>query len=339
MYETLHCHTTTSDGQLTHLQVLDACARNNISIVAFTDHDAVPNQKIVDQLQANKDHPTKWIIGCELSSGWPKEIGGVGSSFHIVGLFVDPFNKALLERNRKFQESRVERMERMVKNLKGLGFEVSVDDCLKESGGESIGRPHIVAALKKIEPNLKIIEELKNKMAEDAENDSELKEKYEKMIERGEEQYPYVLFLDSAAYIPNIYVDYLYYTDLDETVRLIRGAGGVAILAHWSFSKSKVGEKVIEGLFKESRLDGAEIVFGLGVTWRGGGEMKEDMGTMKRLTEKWNKLQSGGADIHKEEDFRYFVEAKWYAEKTVGLTERMIKQGNLDPQFSSLRCL
>jgi len=338
MYETLHCHTTTSDGLLTHLQVLDACAQNNIGVVAFTDHDALPNQQTVDQLQANKDHPTKWVVGCELSSGWPKEIGGVGSSFHIVGLFVDPFNKELLERNRKFQESRVERMERMVKNLKGLGFEISVDDCLKESGGESIGRPHIVAALKKIEPNLKIIEELKNKMAKDTEGDPELKEKYEKMIERGEEQYPYVLFLDSAAYIPDIYVDYLYYTDLDETVKVIRSAGGVAILAHWSFSKSKVDKKVIEKLFKENRLDGAEIIFGLGVTERQE-EMKEDMETMRRLTEKWNKLQSGGVDIHKEEDFGYFVEAEWYAEKTIGLTARMIKQGNIDPQFSSLRCL
>ncbi len=334
MYETLHCHTTASDGQLTHLQVLDACARNDISVAAFTDHDALPNQKVIDQLQANKDHPIKWIVGCELSSGWPKEIGGVGSNFHIVGLFVDPFNKALLERNRKFQESRVDRMERIVKNLKGLGFEISVDDCLKESDGESIGRPHIVAALKRNEPNLKIIEELKSKMAEDAETNPELKEKYEKMIERGEDQYPYVLFLDNTAYIPNIYVDYLYYTDLDETVRLIRGASGVAILAHWSFSKSKVDEKVVEKLFEEDRLDGAEIVFGLGVTERRD-EIKQDMETMKRLTEKWNKLQSGGADIHKEEDFGYFVEAEWYVKKTIGLTERMIKQGNIDPRFSS----
>lgn len=172
-------------------------------------------------------------------------------------------------------------------------------------------------------------------MAKDAENDPELKDKYEKMIERGEDQYPYVLFLDSAAYIPNVYVDYLYYTDLDETVRLIHNAGGAAILAHWSFSKNKVDEKVIEKLFKDGRLDGAETVFGLGVT-EGRDEIKQDMETMGRLTEKWDKLQSGGADIHKEEDFSYFVEAKWYAEKTVGLTERMIKQGNINPQFSSL---
>jgi len=334
MYETLHCHTTTSDGQMTHLQVLDACAQNNISVVAFTDHDALPNHKVVNRLLANKHHPTKWVIGCELSSGWPKEIGGVGSSFHIVGLFVDPSNKELSERNRKFQEGRVERMAQMVKNLQNLGFEISTDDCLEESGGEAVGRPHIVAALKKKEHNLKIIQNLKNKMAKDTKNDPELKERYEKMIEHGEDRYPYILFLDTAAYIPNTYVDFPYHTDLDETVRLIRGAGGVAILAHWSFSKSKVDEKVIGELFKEGRLDGAEIVFGLGVTEKRD-EIGQDMETMKKLTEQWNKLQSGGADIHKGEDFKYFVEAKWYAEKTTGLTERMVKQGKIDPQFSS----
>jgi predicted metal-dependent phosphoesterase TrpH len=129
-------------------------------------------------------------------------------------------------------------------------------------------------------------------------------------------------------------VDFLYYTDLDETVKVIHNAGGVAILAHWSFSKSKVDKKMIEKLFKENRLDGAEITFGLGVTERQE-EIKKDMETMKRLTEKWDKLQSGGADIHKGEDFKYFVEAKWYAEKTIGLTERMIKQMHIIPQFSS----
>jgi len=334
MYETLHCHTTTSDGQLAYLQVLDACAQNNIGVVAFTDHDALPNHKVVNQLLSNKDHPTKWIIGCELSSGWPKEIGGVGSNFHIVGLFVDPFNKEILERNCKFQEGRIGRMVQMVKNLQNLGFEISADDCLEESGGETIGRPHIVAALKKKGHNLKITDDLKNKMAKDARNNPELKERYEKMIERGEDQYPYVLFLDTAAYIPDIYVDFPYYTDLDETVRLIRSAGGVAILAHWSFSKSKVDEKFIEKLFKEGRLDGAEIVFGLGVAEKRD-EIEQDMKTMRKLTEKWNKLQSGGADIHKEEDFKYFVEAKWYIEKTIGLTERMVKQGKINPQFSS----
>ncbi len=319
---------------MTHLQVLNACARNNVGVVAFTDHDALPNQKVVDQLQANKNHKTKWIIGCELSSGWPKEIGGVGSNFHIVGLFVDPFNKPLLERNRKFQESRIERMKRMVKNLQGLGFEISVDECLKESSGETVGRPQIVAALKKKEHNLKIIDDLKNKMVKDAENDPELKEKYKKMIERGEDQYPYYLFLDTKAYIPGILVDYLYYTDLDESVGLIRGAGGVAILAHWTFTKRKVDARLIEKLFEEDRPDGAEIVFGLGVTERRE-EIKRDMEMMKHLTEKWNKFQSGGADIHKEEDFGYFVGAEWYAKKTIGLTERMLKQGNIDPQFSS----
>src|SRR4030043_443813 len=98
-YETLHCHTINSDGKLTHQEVLDLFAKNNVGVVAFTDHDALPSPKETEWLLAHRDHPTKWIIGCELSSGWPKEVGGIGSNFHLVGLFTDPFNKALNQRN------------------------------------------------------------------------------------------------------------------------------------------------------------------------------------------------------------------------------------------------
>lgn len=335
MYQTLHCHTKTSDGELSHREVLDVCAEHNISVVAFTDHDALPSEAAVRELQSSKDHPTKWIIGCEISSGWPKEIGGIGSNFHIVGLFVNPFSRALVERNYKAQQARVERMERMVKNLRNLGFTVSADDCLKESGGEAVGRPHIVAALKKGEHNIKIIEDLRKKMAKNAKGNPTLKEKYEKMMERGEEQYPYVLFLDSEAYIPGIYVDYLYYTDMDESVRLIRSAGGVAILAHWTFSKNKVGQKMIEGFFRDDRLDGAEAVFGLGVTERLE-EVKQDMETVRQLTEKYSKLQSGGADAHRKEDFEYFAQQEWFARKTIGLVERMMEMRDLNLEWSSL---
>ena len=50
MYQNLHCHTKTSDGQLTYSQVLKLCAKYQISVVAFTDHDSLPNRKTVDLL-------------------------------------------------------------------------------------------------------------------------------------------------------------------------------------------------------------------------------------------------------------------------------------------------
>jgi DNA polymerase III alpha subunit len=43
MYETLHSHTTTSDGILSYTELLDLFKHNSISTVAFTDHDALIN--------------------------------------------------------------------------------------------------------------------------------------------------------------------------------------------------------------------------------------------------------------------------------------------------------
>ncbi len=336
MYQNLHCHTKTSDGELTYQQVLDICSQNKISVVAFTDHDALPNKKAIKLLEKNRNHPTKWVIGCEISSGWPKEIGGPASNFHLVGLFVDPLNKDLIEHCQKTQKGRIERMEKIVKNLQSLGFEIAKDDCLKETKEGTVGRPHIVAALKKKPKNLKIIEELRKKMAQEAKHNSEVKQKYETMIARGEDQYPYFLFLDPQAFLPDIYVDYLYWKDMDENVKIIRKAGGVAILAHWSFSKQTVNEKMIEKFFQQKRLDGAEIVFGADKASNLNLELRKDMEIMEKLTQKYKVLASGGGDSHTKKDIEFFSQEKWLAEKTVNLVQKMIKTKKLNLQFSSL---
>jgi len=331
MYENLHCHTKTSDGELDYKQVLNVCEKNNISIVAFCDHDHLIKEKEFKELK-NLNHKTKWISGIELSSGWPKEIGGPASSFHIAGFFVDPLNKDLLNHCEKFQQGRFQRMKMIIKNLNSLGFSISKEGCLKQSQGESVGRKHIADTLVSKQKNLKIIENLRLKMEKESQNNEGIRKQYQNMMDRGKHQYPYVLFLSKDSFIPNIYVDYPYYKNLDQTVELIRNAGGIAILAHWTFAKHKIDEKIVEKLFQEKRLDGAEIVFGLGVT---GHNIDQDMKTMKNLTEKYNLIQSGGGDSHEKQDFKYFAQHQ-AAKQTIGMIEKMKKIKDLNIEFSSI---
>ncbi len=336
-YENLHVHTKTSDGELSYGEVLKTCAENNISIVAFTDHDSLPGEKPLKILNKNKERSVKWVIGVEISSGYPKEIGGPASNFHIVGLFVDPHNNALKKHCKKAAAGRRKRMEKMTSNLRKLGFRIKKEECLKESGGEAVGRPHIVAALTKKKHNLKLIGELKKKMAQAARKDKAIKEKYEKMIKAGPEQYPYQLFLSPDAFIPDVFVNYLYWLPLDESVKLIRKAGGIALLAHWSFSNHKVDKNLVEKLFKENRLDGAEVVFGLGAHKNSKNkEVLKDMEAMKGLTQKHNMFQSGGGDSHTREDFEIFAKQEWFARKTIGLVKNMQKKRKLNLKNSSL---
>jgi len=48
-------------------------------------------------------------------------------------------------------------------------------------------------------------------------------------------------------------------------------------------------------------------------------------------------LQSGGGDSHRKEDFELFVKEKWFAEKTIGLVEKMMEKRDLSLEFSSLK--
>src|SRR5262245_56689114 len=96
-YESLHNHTTASDGTQTYAQVLETARRCGIGVVAFTDHDMLPSETEVERLR-QYDGPVKWLIGCEISSGLPRELGGgPTSSLHVLGLFCDPGNAALRE--------------------------------------------------------------------------------------------------------------------------------------------------------------------------------------------------------------------------------------------------
>ena len=129
-YQTLHSHTVVSDGKINYEQALDTCVKNKIGVIAFTDHDALPGEKELKELEDLKNHEVEYVIGIELSSGFPKEIGGTGSLFHIVGLFVDPHNKPLLDYTKTLEESRRVRTQVTITNLQKVGFNISFDDVL-----------------------------------------------------------------------------------------------------------------------------------------------------------------------------------------------------------------
>ena len=51
IYESLHNHTNISDGKENHLEVLETAEKNNFGIIAFTDHDILPDKAILAQLK------------------------------------------------------------------------------------------------------------------------------------------------------------------------------------------------------------------------------------------------------------------------------------------------
>jgi predicted metal-dependent phosphoesterase TrpH len=334
MFQTLHCHTTASDGLLTHDQLLDICGRNNIGVVAFTDHDSLPDTAVVKNLLNRTKEPTKWVVGIEISSDKPTDFQDQFSP-HIVGLFVNPFDKNLRNHCNLAKKARRQRMGHMVKKLRGLGFDITEKDCLKASKGESVGRPHIVQAIESKPGNIEIIEKLRKLMQRDSKKDENIKNKYELMMKKGKGSYPYELFLSDDSYISEVYVDYMYRIDLDNCVKLIRNAGGAAFFAHWFTEMEKCDETKIELLLKEGRIDGVETVYGFFDDMRE--EFIRQRKILKDLVDKYHKLESGGVDAHTREHLVDFSKDKWYAGMTVGMAEKIVKSGKVDKQWSSLK--
>jgi predicted metal-dependent phosphoesterase TrpH len=336
--QNLHCHTTVSDGELNYLEVLKVCKKNKVSVVAFTDHDSLPGKKEIELILKNKNHPVKWIIGVELSSGLPKDFGEeFYGGFDIIGLFTDPTNRKLADHCQKAQDARLRRMDKMVTNLKGLGFEISVEDCLKASGGEAVGRPHILKALRTKESNLKVIEGLRLKMEEDSLKDPNLKKKYDLMIRFGEEQYPYSLFLSKDSYIPNIYVERDYWLDMDQNVKLIREAGGLAFVAHYFTVVNKLPPEALDKIVRGRRIDGLETVFGRNLY---GTPLEETIARCRTITkdlvEKYHCLETGGDDSHNEQAITDFANNQEFSKATAGMAEKIIAFSKIDPYWSSL---
>jgi hypothetical protein len=332
--QSLHAHTILSDGKLTHQESLRVAKDNGISVVAFTEHDTLPDS---NQLKVLKSIPsaTDWIIGIEVSAnlGESEKDGGV----HLLGLFIDPTSKGLINHCNSAQNERITRMKKIVTSLRDLGFDITSEDVLKNTPGNSVGQPHIVSTLLSKQKNTKLMNVYKEKMKKAAASDEEIDKKYQVMVQQGEYQYPYALFLKDTAFIP-IKPESEYFISLERAVSIIRESGGISSIAHYSTSRKDLSSELLEELLKKDQLDGMETVFGF---WGYGNNeeqmIKEDREMVRNLVNKYEKVSTGGADAHNEHDYQQFAENTWYSDETIGMTEKIIenKKPNLD--YTSLK--
>ncbi len=337
MLESLHNHTTHSDGLLSHKELFTLAESLGFCVLAFTDHDAVPNDEALQFLDSVRSSRTKWVIGIEVTARLPEDLGGTATGdFHILGLFVDPKNSALLEHCRKAQIARRERMEQMVGNLKDLGFRITEEDCLRMSGGDSVGRPHIVRALEEYPENAAVMEKLRQDMAKVGETNSEVAKKYALMMEGGLRQYPYALFLSKDAF-RSAYVEHSYIPNMDEAVTLIRGAGGVASIAHYHSVAKKIPLEKIREFLAARRLDAMEVIYGAGLLDTAErGMILDQRQALRDLIAETHTLATGGADAHRAEDLTWYAEHKDFSAEANGLTTKLLDSGKVDRRFSSL---
>lgn len=134
----LHSHSSVSDGTETPTQLVRAAIAAGLDTLAITDHDSTAGWD--EAVAAAAGSGLQIIRGMELSTRFEWR------SVHVLGYLFDPNDADLVAETGRIRDDRLTRAERMVSRI-AEDYDVTWDDVLAQSGGVSIGRPHIADAL------------------------------------------------------------------------------------------------------------------------------------------------------------------------------------------------
>ena len=174
-----------------------------------------------------------------------------GQEIHILGYFIDCQDKALLEQLRLVRLNRIERIHKIVNNLEEQGVSLNPQAVFDISGKGTVGRMHIARALVK-----------------------------EGWVTTPAEAFRKYIGDKSPAYVLGFSLSPV------EAIKLIKGAGGIAVLAHPYMLHND--ELITE--FAGYGLQGIEVYYP---------EHSQSMVNFYLdLAKKLNLLVTGGSDFH-----------------------------------------
>jgi len=135
----------------------------------------------------------KLALGAEISC-----LTDDGISVHMLGLLFDPLHEQMQTVLEETRDGRLPRMRKMIQKMQAEGFDISIEDVEKAMpAGATMGRPHLADALVA-----------------------------KKIVKSRDEAFTDLLHNESR-----FYVSHAAPTPI-EAVKLIRRAGGVAVIAH-----------------------------------------------------------------------------------------------------------
>lgn len=197
----LHTHSTASDGTDTPRELIDKAISRGIDVLALTDHDTVGGWN--EAINALREHPSgsnmELVLGSEVSCQ-----DDDGTSIHMLGLLFDPNYQPLIAEFEKTREHRVTRMSRIIARLNEAGIDITIDEVHAQKRDDAtLGRPHLADALV-----------AKGHVASRDE--------------------AFKIFLHNGS---KFYINH-YSPSPELAIRLIKEAGGVAVIAHPLASRS-----------------------------------------------------------------------------------------------------
>lgn len=135
----LHAHSTASDGSDAPGQLVELASHAGLSALALTDHDT--QEGVAAAQESARSAGLELVPGVELSLDYD------GGGLHLNVLWLDPGPGPLQGRLDELRRGRDARNLEIVDTLTSIGLPVTIEEVLAESGGGSVGRPHIAAVM------------------------------------------------------------------------------------------------------------------------------------------------------------------------------------------------
>ena len=192
------------------------------------------------------------VLGSEISC---QTLDGI--SVHMLGMLFDRENIALAETLATTRDNRLTRMNRIIARLNEAGFEISIEDVLAQlAPGATLGRPHLADALIS-----------------------------KKIVSSRDEAFSELLHNNSKYYISH------YSPTPEDAIKLIKQAGGVAVIAHplASLRGRTVGIDSFKSMV-DAGLDGIEI------SHRDQSEDEREL--LRQVVVQYGIIATGSSDYH-----------------------------------------
>ena len=204
----LHMHSTFSDGVFTPTELVELRKKEGYDVIAITDHDGCKG--VPEALAAGEKAGVRVIPGIEIGT-----VDADGRENHILGYGIDPENKLLLDKMQVIKEFRDNRNKKLLGYFQEKGFDIKYEDLIKKPDQEYVAKPDFAWVFVNRGYVQTVSEAFKSEKFLAAKAVQRLK------------QMPY---------------------PVDEAIGLIKGAGGVAVLAH-PMKLKMLGEKSSDEFF------------------------------------------------------------------------------------------
>jgi predicted metal-dependent phosphoesterase TrpH len=258
----LQSHSTCSDGTLEPAEVVRRAAAAGVELLALSDHDTVSG--VPEALHAAQAAGIRLSCAVELSS-----VHAEHEDLHLLGYELDPTDRGLQAALVDFRADRERRVHAMADRLRELGFAL---DERELANRESLGRPHLAAALLAAPANAARLSE--------------------EGIGGLDDLFTAYLVPGARAYVARSR------PTVEDAIAVVHAAGGVAIWAHpfWNVSTPDEALSAL-GSFAAAGLDGVECFY---IT-----HTREETLLLHDECEARGLLSTGSADFHGPEHDRF----------------------------------